>query len=90
VPRMLPDNVQARLERRRWPRPALFDWLQRTGGVSDDEMHRVFNCGIGMVLAVAAKDVDATIASLAQNGETPYDIGEVVVRSGDAAQTVVL
>jgi phosphoribosylformylglycinamidine cyclo-ligase len=90
VPRMLPDNVQARLERTRWPRPALFHWLQRTGGVSDDEMHRVFNCGIGMVLAVAAKDVDSTIASLAQNGETAYDIGEIVVRTGDAPQTVVL
>ena len=89
VPRMLPDNVQARLDRARWPRPALFHWLQRSGDVSDDEMHRVFNCGVGMVLAVAAKDVDATIASLAQNGETAYDIGEIVVRTGDAPQTVV-
>jgi phosphoribosylformylglycinamidine cyclo-ligase len=52
-------------------------------------MHRVFNCGIGMVLAVAAKDVDTAIASLAQHGETAYDIGDIVARTGDAAQTVV-
>jgi len=90
VPRMLQENVQARLDRARWPRPAIFSWLQRAGSVSDDEMHRVFNCGIGMVLAVAAKDVDATIASLAQHGETAYDIGDVVARTGDAPQTVVL
>jgi phosphoribosylformylglycinamidine cyclo-ligase len=90
VPRMLPDNVQARLDRTRWPRQPLFDWLQRSGGVDDDEMHRVFNCGIGMVLAVAAKDVDAAIASLEQHGETAYDIGGIVARTGDAAQTVVV
>ncbi len=56
VPRMLPEGVQARLDRARWPRPAIFDWLQAQGRVDDDEMHRVFNCGLGMVLAVAPAD----------------------------------
>src|SRR4029079_18559715 len=43
VPRMLPDAVQARIERARWPRPPVFEWLQRQGAIADDEMHRVFN-----------------------------------------------
>ncbi len=48
-------RLAARLERARWPRPAIFDWLQRAGNVADAEMHRVFNCGIGMVVVVAAR-----------------------------------
>jgi phosphoribosylformylglycinamidine cyclo-ligase len=47
---------------RRWPRPAIFDWLQRAGNVADAEMHRVFNCGIGMIVVVAAADADEAIA----------------------------
>jgi phosphoribosylformylglycinamidine cyclo-ligase len=90
VPRMLPDGVQARLDRARWPRPPVFEWLQRSGHVSDDEMHRVFNCGIGMVLVVAAKDVDTTIRTLVASGEVAYDIGEIAARSGDAPQAVVV
>jgi phosphoribosylformylglycinamidine cyclo-ligase len=89
VPRMLPGGVQARLERARWPRPAIFDWLQQHGNVSDDEMHRVFNCGIGMVLAVAAADVGATIAFLAGAGERAFDIGEIDVRPESAAAAIV-
>ena len=90
VPRMLPDGVQARLFRARWPRPPVFDWLQRQGNVTDDEMHRVFNCGIGMVLAVAARDAQATIAALAEAGEAAYDIGEIVARPDGAPQTIVV
>ena len=90
VPRMLPENVQARLHRARWPRPPVFEWLQRSGNVGDDEMHRVFNCGIGMVLAVAAQDAGTAIATLGAHGETAYEIGEVVERSAGAPQTVVV
>jgi len=90
VPRMLPDGVQARLVGARWPRPPVFGWLQRQGNVADDEMHRVFNCGIGMVLAVAAHDAQATIAALAEAGETAYDIGEIVARPDGAPQAIVV
>jgi phosphoribosylformylglycinamidine cyclo-ligase len=89
VPRMLPERVQARLFSARWPRPPIFGWLQQHGHVPDDEMHRVFNCGIGMVLAVAARDVEATIASLAEAGETAHDIGDVVARAPGAPHAVV-
>src|SRR4029079_10722937 len=67
-PRMLPDAVQASIDRSTWPRPPVFDWLQTHGHVADDEMHRVFNCGIGMVLAVDAKDASTTIDALHRAG----------------------
>ena len=90
VPRMLPEHLQARLDRARWSRPPVFEWLQQHGDIADDEMHRVFNCGIGMVLAVASSDARATIESLNAAGERACDIGEVVPRADGAAPTVVV
>jgi phosphoribosylformylglycinamidine cyclo-ligase len=89
VPRMLPDGLQARLDRTRWPRPAIFHWLQTQGRVDDDEMHRVFNCGLGMVLAVSPADVKATIETLSANGEQAFDVGEIVARPDGAAHAIV-
>ena len=89
VPRMLPHAVQATMDRATWPRPPVFDWLQAQGRVTDDEMHRVFNCGIGMVLAVAASDVKAAIDALQRAGEQAFDIGAIVTRNGDAPHAVV-
>jgi phosphoribosylformylglycinamidine cyclo-ligase len=90
VPRVLPERCQAVLHRDAWRRPAIFDWLQREGRIADDEMHRVFNCGIGMAIVVAASDAEAALATLAAAGESPRRIGEIVERPGQAAQTVVL
>ena len=89
VPRMLPETVQARLDRSRWPRPPVFDWLQRTGDVADDEMHRVFNCGIGLVLAVAARDAQATIDALNGAGEQAFAIGDIAARPAGAPHALV-
>src|SRR5690349_18330974 len=61
VPRMLADGLQARLESGRWPRPAIFRHLQQAGRVDENEMHRVFNCGIGMVVAVAPADAERAV-----------------------------
>ena len=55
VPRVLPAACRRASSKSRWPRPAVFDWLQRHGNVAEAEMHRVFNCGIGMVLVVARR-----------------------------------
>ena len=75
------DAIQAKLaaalDASAWPRPPLFDWLQREGKVADDEMHRVFNCGIGMVVIVAAEQADAAVALLRQHGEEAQLIGDV-------------
>jgi phosphoribosylformylglycinamidine cyclo-ligase len=89
VPRMLRAPLAAALDRRAWHRPAVFDWLQRAGNVTDAEMHRVFNCGIGMAIVVAPADADAAIASLVADGERAALIGRIVPRADGAAATVV-
>ena len=88
--RMFPDDCAAQIERARWPRPAIFDWLQRAGNVTDAEMHRVFNCGIGMIVIVAAADADRAMQALVAAGEGVYRIGAVVPRSPGAPATVVV
>jgi phosphoribosylformylglycinamidine cyclo-ligase len=90
VPRVLPENTVAELEKAAWPRPKLFDWMQAEGNVAENEMHRVFNCGIGLVIVVAAADADAAMAELKVQGEAVYRIGKIRARQGDEAQTVVV
>jgi phosphoribosylformylglycinamidine cyclo-ligase len=90
IHRMFPPSVAARVELSRWPRPAIFDWLQRAGNVSETEMHRVFNCGIGMVLVVAARDADRTMSLLTDAGEHVFRIGGTVARAAGAPGTVVV
>ena len=91
VPRVLPGRRRrARSTATRWPRPPMFDWLQRHGNVADAEMHRVFNCGIGMVVVVGPEHADAAQRLLAAAGETVYRIGEVVPRAAGAPATVVV
>jgi phosphoribosylformylglycinamidine cyclo-ligase len=90
IPRVLPGNVTAELARAAWARPRIFDWLQRTGNVEDAEMHRVFNCGIGMAVIVAREDEDRVAHLLAQGGETVYRIGEIRARRGAEAQAIVV
>jgi phosphoribosylformylglycinamidine cyclo-ligase len=89
LPRVLPDGCRAVLDRDAWPLPPLFGWLQRHGAVDDAEMHRVFNCGIGMAAVVAAGDADAAIAQLRAEGESAWRIGDIEERPPGAAQTVV-
>jgi phosphoribosylformylglycinamidine cyclo-ligase len=88
--RMFPVHLAARLERARWPRPAIFDWLQRAGNVTDAEMHRVFNCGVGMVVVVAPAQAGEAAQLLGAEGETVYRIGTVVPRAPGAAGTVIV
>jgi phosphoribosylformylglycinamidine cyclo-ligase len=89
VPRVLAGNLTARLDRNAWTMPPLFSWLQREGNVPDDEMFRVFNCGIGMVLVVAAADADRAVQVLKQHGERVWRIGRIDSRAGDEPQTVI-
>src|SRR4051812_2401579 len=89
VPRVLQENLLAKIEKSSWPRPALFSWLQREGNVAEDEMHRVFNCGIGMVIVVAAGDARRAAEHLRAAGETVYEIGRIETSSGEASARVV-
>jgi phosphoribosylformylglycinamidine cyclo-ligase len=86
IPRTLPEGLEAVIEERAWPRPAVFDWLQRTGRIERDEMHRTFNCGLGMTLTVAATDADRALAILRERGERASVIGEV--RRGDRGAVI--
>jgi len=90
VPRVLQDNLTAVLHKDAWTLPPLFQWLQKAGNVADDEMHRVFNCGIGMVVIVSPADAPAAIAHLKDAGETVYQIGEIRARQAGEAQTIVV
>jgi len=89
VPRILPENASAAIARSSWPMPALFQWLQREGNVADAEMHRVFNCGIGMVVAVASEHAEAAARTLADAGETVFRIGRVEARTPGGPQVVL-
>jgi phosphoribosylformylglycinamidine cyclo-ligase len=84
VPRVLPPRTRAVVDARAWPRPALFDWLQRKGAVAEAEMRRVFNCGIGMVAVVAAGDARRAASRLRALGETVYEIGFIEKAKGEA------
>ncbi|QRJ63563.1 phosphoribosylformylglycinamidine cyclo-ligase [Azospira restricta] len=90
VPRVLPEGVKAVLQKSAWQRPKLFDWLQKEGGVAEAEMHRVFNCGIGMVVVVAREHLAEALAQLQAAGEKAVEIGAIEVRQGDEAQTIVI
>jgi phosphoribosylformylglycinamidine cyclo-ligase len=89
IPRVLPGGVTAILNRETWEMPPLFRWLQQQGNVTDKEMHRVFNCGIGMVLIVASELAGTAMQFLQSSGETVWHIGTIRQRDADEAQTLV-
>jgi phosphoribosylformylglycinamidine cyclo-ligase len=90
VPRILPKKTRAVIRGDAWPRPDVFQWLQRTGGVAEDEMHRVFNCGIGMVVIVDPKDAKRAMSTLRAAGETVYEIGTIDKGPGGEADCIVV
>ena len=77
IPRMLPDNVLARIEKDSYPVPPVFSLLQKKGDLAEKMMYNTFNMGIGMVLAVDAADADKTLAALEAAGEKAYRIGRI-------------
>jgi phosphoribosylformylglycinamidine cyclo-ligase len=79
LPRMLPDSgLAALIDLDAWSRPAVFDWLQQAGNVTEAEMQRTFNLGLGFVIAVAAADADRALERLRESGETPSIVGTLV------------
>jgi phosphoribosylformylglycinamidine cyclo-ligase len=87
IPRVVPDGLEVVLERRAWRREPVFEWLQHAGRVADQEMYRVFNCGIGMTIQVAAKDADRAASILREAGQEALVIGEV--QSGTRGVVIV-
>lgn len=77
LPRVMPEGAQAVISTDAWQRPAIFDWLQEKGNVETQEMHRTFNCGVGMAVIVAADALDQTLECLRGHGETAWHIGTI-------------
>ena len=90
VPRVLPESVKAVIDQSCWSRPKLFQWLQSAGGVAESEMHRVFNCGIGMVVIVSRDNVQQALHLLHAAGEKAVEIGRIELRQDGEAQTIVV
>jgi len=90
VPRMRPAGTKAVIKKAAWPRPQLFKWLQETGGVAEDEMHRVFNCGIGLVIALPRDKVATATMLLRREGELVYEIGAVEQASGAEPECLIV
>lgn len=89
IPRVLPEGAQAVLDVASWQRPAVFDWLQQQGNVDETEMHRVLNCGVGMVICVAQDQVEGALQVLRAEGEQPWVIGRIE-QAAEGADQVVL
>ncbi len=89
IPRILAEELSARIDAASWTLPPLFQWLQQAGQVDMQEMYRVFNCGIGMAVVVSAADADSAVSALTAAGETVYRIGRIEARQAGAAQTIV-
>jgi phosphoribosylformylglycinamidine cyclo-ligase len=77
IPRVIPDGLEVRLTRGSWARPPVFDWLREAGNIDETELHRTFNCGIGMTVIVAPADADRATARLTELGEQVSRIGTV-------------
>lgn len=82
IPRVLPKNTIARIDTQSWQLPEVFQWLQRHGNIAPQEMYRTFNCGVGMVICVAAADKDQAISLLNDLGETAWEIGRIAEGTG--------
>ena len=88
IPRVLPEGTAAHLVKGSWPQTELFAWLQSTAAISDFEMNRTFNNGIGMVVVIDAASAAACAATLRDAGETVYEIGVIAAIGEGAAVTV--
>ncbi len=80
TPRMCPDHLIPKIDYPSVIQPPVFDWLQREGSISDAEMHRTFNCGVGLVMAVEPAVANPLMERLANEGEAPFVIGELAAR----------
>ena len=78
IPRVIPEGYSVRVEKGSWPIPPIFRKIQRAGNVDEREMFRTLNMGVGMALAVSARDADRTIALFAERGQKAWIIGEIV------------
>lgn len=77
-PRCLPEHLTASFDWNAWPVPPVFQWLAEVGGISDHEMRRTFNCGVGFILIVAPEHAEDVLAGLLEAGEVAFVCGQLV------------
>jgi phosphoribosylformylglycinamidine cyclo-ligase len=90
IPRILPDSVAVELSKGSWPRPEIFDLLQELGNITEDEMLRTFNCGLGMIAVVSAADADMALQILRDAGEQAWQVGRVMGKPASAEGQVTI
>ncbi|MEO8685491.1 MAG: AIR synthase-related protein, partial [Devosia sp.] len=83
IPRVLPEHLAAHVDLAAIGVPAVFGWLSRVGGMSEREMLRTFNCGVGMLVAVAPEDATELVDQLNAAGETAAVVGKLTARTGE-------
>ncbi|WP_292023616.1 MULTISPECIES: phosphoribosylformylglycinamidine cyclo-ligase [unclassified Brevundimonas] len=76
-PRCIAEGLQAKFDWDAWPMPAVFQWLAETGGISDHEMRRTFNCGVGFILIVSPENAEPVLAALLNAGEVAFVCGQL-------------
>ena len=87
--RVLPDDCHAVLNESAWQWPEVFSWMMNTANIERDEMYRTFNCGVGMILAVAEENAEQAIEHLNEAGESAFLIGEIKAGSSDAQVHII-
>lgn len=90
IPRVLPEGLTAEIQKGSWDMPPLFSWLQAQGNVTDAEMYKTFNCGIGMAVILAEEHAAVAIDLLRDAGETVFHIGNIRAQKPGEAPTVVV
>ena len=82
IPRILNPNLMANINTNTWEMNPIFEWIATHGNISEEEMRKTFNCGIGMVLVIESKDTRETLEILSANGEKAWEIGSIIEGSG--------
>lgn len=90
IPRVLPDDAKAVVNKDSWQRPAIFDWLQENGNITDHEMFRTFNCGVGLIVVLPENQAKSAIEHLNQNGETAWRLGTIEERNDNSASVEII
>ncbi len=90
IPRVLPAGLTAEIKAGSWDMPPLFTWLKAQGNITDTEMYKTFNCGIGMAVIVAQEYVATAKALLQSNGEAVFEIGTIRAQNNGEAPTIVI
>ena len=89
IPRVLPEQTKAVIQGDSWQWPAIFNWLQQQGNVTEHEMYRTFNCGVGMLLVVPASALDAALSLLQTAGEDAWHLGEIQTATAGDERVII-